>query len=69
MRRTRLIPVLGLAALLALPACTGQAAPGSAEQDGDPTLRGAGQTPERGAASAARDTTPHRPGAGTDQEP
>jgi hypothetical protein len=69
MRTTTPISALALAAFLALAACTGDAAPGSETQGGDPAVQGAGATPDRGGASAARDTTPHRPGTATGQEP
>jgi hypothetical protein len=69
MRTTTPFSALALAAFLALGACTGDAAPGSETQEGDAAVQGAGATPDRGAASAARDTTPHRPGTGTGQEP
>jgi hypothetical protein len=61
MRIDRVIPGLALVAFLSVGACTGDRAPGSAAQGGDPDGRGAGQTPARGGASVARDTTPHRP--------
>jgi hypothetical protein len=61
MRINLLQTALALTTILTLGACTGDRAPGSAAQDGDPDVRGAGQTPARGAASVARDTTPHRP--------
>jgi hypothetical protein len=65
MHKLRFVPILTLAAGLALAACEA----GSKAQNGNPDAQGAGQSPERGQGTVANDTAPARPGQPTQASP